>query len=266
MFTQFFVGANHLLQGFHLIHRPGLRAYAYIPLAINTLLFGILIWLGATQFNTLIEALLPSWLEWLHWLLWPLFAVTMAVIVFFIFSLIANLIGAPFNGPLAKAVERHLTDQEIQESSTTLLREVFSAIWMELNKIGYFALRAIPLLLLFLIPGINLVAPLLWFAFSAWMFTLEYMDYPMGNHRINFPEQRQRLQRHRLLGLGFGGATLFATSIPLVNFFVMPSAVAGATALWVTHLKPHHETQAQPSIFQSPSDQQENPITNPYSE
>ncbi|ADJ28337.1 sulfate transporter CysZ [Nitrosococcus watsonii] len=260
MITQVFVGVNHLLRGFKLIHRPGLRAYAYIPLAINTLLFSILIWLGAAQFGALIDALLPPWLEWLHWLLWPLFAVTMAVIVFFIFSLIANLIGAPFNGPLAKAVEYHLTGQEIQESSTTLLREAFSAIWMELNKISYFALRAIPLLLLFLIPGLNFIAPFLWFAFSAWMFALEYMDYPMGNHKISFPQQRQQLQQHRLLGLGFGGATLFATSIPFVNFFVMPSAVAGATALWVTHLKPRHETQAQPSAFQSPSDQQESSI------
>jgi CysZ protein len=245
--TQTFIGASYLLRGFHLIHRPGLRSYAYIPLAINALLFTTLIWLSAAQFGTLIDTLLPKWLDWLGWVLWPLFAVTMAVIVFFIFSMIANLIGAPFNGLLAKAVERQLTGQEINETTNTwkeLLREALPAIWMELNKIGYFALRAVPLLILFLIPGLNIVAPLLWFAFSAWMLTLEYMDYPMGNHGITFPEQRQRLQQHHSLGLGFGGVTMLANSIPLVNFLVMPSAVAGATALWVGHLKSStHEDQ-----------------------
>lgn len=250
MATQALVGASYLLRGLQLIHRPGLRAYAYIPLAINTLLFATLIWLGAAQFGALIEGLLPPWLDWLRWLLWPLFAITVAVVAFFIFSMLTNLIGAPFNGMLAEAVERQLTGQEINQSGTwrTLLREALPAIWMELKKIGYFALRAIPLLILFFIPGLNLVAPFLWFAFTAWVLALEYMDYPMANHGVTFPEQRQRLQQHRLLGFGFGGATLLATTIPLVNFLVMPSAVAGATALWVAHLKPHGPAQAQSSV------------------
>lgn len=245
MVTQSLMGASYLLRGFHLIHRPGLRLYAYIPFTINTLLFTTLIWLGTAQFSTLINTLLPEWLDWLRWLLWPLFALTMMVIAFFIFSMIANLIGAPFNGLLAKAVEQQLTGQPINQSSTWAesFREALSAIGMELIKISYFALRAIPLLILFLIPGLNIIAPFLWFAFSAWMLALEYMDYPMGNHGITFPEQRQRLQRHHLLGLGFGGATLLANSIPLVNFLVMPSAVAGATALWVGQLKPNHQEQ-----------------------
>ncbi|ADE14595.1 protein of unknown function DUF540 [Nitrosococcus halophilus Nc 4] len=259
MATQTLVGASYLLRGLSLIHRPGLRLYAYIPLAINTLLFATLIWLGAAQFGTLIDSLLPQWLDWLRWLLWPLFAITMAVVAFFIFSMITNLVAAPFNGMLAEAVERQLTGQEIHQSGTwkTLLQEALPAIWMELNKIGYFALRAIPLLILFFIPGLNIVAPFLWFAFSAWMLTLEYMDYPMGNHGVTFPEQRQRLQQHRLLGLGFGGATMLANSIPLVNFLVMPSAVAGATVLWVTQLKPNSPEQERSSTTQNVSGQPE---------
>jgi CysZ protein len=73
--------------------------------------------------------------------------------------------------------------------------------------------------------------------FSAWMLTLEYCDYPMGNHNMRFKAQRTLIGRKKLLGLGFGGATLLGTMIPLVNFFVMPAAVAGATALWVSQLK-----------------------------
>lgn len=243
MATQPLIGARYLLRGLHLIHRPGLRRYAYIPLAINILFFATILWLGASQFSDFINALLPEWLDWLRWLLWPLFAVTAAVAIFFIFSAIANLIAAPFNGLLAEAVERHLTGQENHRSSTwrEVLQEGISDFWTELHKLSYFAMRAIPLLILFLIPGLNILAPFLWVILSAWMLSLEYLNYPMGNYGMALLTQRQCLQQHRLLGLGFGGATLLANSIPLLNFLVIPSAVAGATALWVERLKPRQE-------------------------
>ncbi|MDT8372288.1 MAG: sulfate transporter CysZ, partial [Gammaproteobacteria bacterium] len=49
--------------------------------------------------------------------------------------------------------------------------------------------------------------------------------------------QRQILKQKRLLALGFGLATLGATMIPIVNFLVIPAAVAGATALYLERLK-----------------------------
>jgi len=77
----------------------------------------------------------------------------------------------------------------------------------------------------------------LWVLFSSWMLALDYHDYPMGNHQLLFREQRGILRQNRSLALGFGFATLGATMIPIVNFFVIPAAVAGATALFVEHLK-----------------------------
>ncbi|MEZ5582290.1 MAG: hypothetical protein R3F37_05475 [Candidatus Competibacteraceae bacterium] len=43
-----------------------------------------------------------------------------------------------------------------------------------------------PLLVLFVIPGVNVIAPLLWLVFGAWMLALQYADYPMGNHGLRF--------------------------------------------------------------------------------
>ena len=40
-----------------------------------------------------------------------------------------------------------------------------------------------------------------------------------------------------MTGLGFGMAVMTATLIPLVNFMVMPAAVAGAAAIWIERLK-----------------------------
>jgi CysZ protein len=47
---------------------------------------------------------------------------------------------------------------------------------------------------------------------------------------------RATLRRRRALSLGFGAAAAGLTTIPILNFVVMPAAVAGATAMWVAEL------------------------------
>jgi len=242
MLGQPLIGAAGLLRGAKLLNTPGLRRFVIIPVTINVLVFALSIWVLLQQFTPLVEkwtGYLPAWLEWLEWLFWLFFALAAVLVVFYTFSILANLIAAPFNGLLAEAVEKHLTGKPLPGGGSLLgaLREAPSAIFDELRKIGYFLLRAVPLLILFWIPLLNLAAPVLWALFSAWMMAVEYGDYPMGNHNIRFAEQRKRLGQKRMLSLGFGGATLLATMIPLVNFLVMPAAVAGATALWVEQLK-----------------------------
>ncbi len=234
-------GAACLLRGFRLITRPGLRRFVIIPLTINTLLFaGLLYYLG-DAFNGLLTWLLPGWLlDWLLWIVWPLFALAAICLLWFGFALLAALIAAPFNSLLALAVERELRGHEEQAGGDWrgILQEVGRTLWSELRKLSYILIRALPLLLLFLVPGLNLAAPILWFLFGAWMFSLEYADYPMGNHGILFPEQRRKLADQRLLSLGFGASVALALLVPIVNFLVMPAAVAGATLMWVERMDP----------------------------
>ncbi len=207
----------------------------FVPLLINTLLFSLLIWFGAGQFDALITRLLPAALDWLEWLLWPLFAVTVSILVFFTFIHLSNLVGAPFNGLLAEAVESHLKGRSTADGASwgSVLKNLGPIFTAEIKKIVYFLTRGLPLLIFFAIPVINVVAPLLWMLFSAWMLALEYADYPMGNHDILFPEQRARLKKKGLLTFGFGSATLLLVMIPILNFIAMPTAVAGATVMWV---------------------------------
>ena len=117
------------------------------------------------------------------------------------------------------------------------MKDLLPSIASELRKLVYFIVRAIPLGLLFVIPGINLAAPFIWALFSAWMLTIEYLDYPMANHLLHFSEQKRLLRQRKMLSYGFGGSSLLMTMIPVVNFFAMPVSVAGATAMWVEELK-----------------------------
>ncbi len=217
---------------------PGIRRFVVIPLLINIALFTAAAVIGYQQFSQLMGWLLgylPSWLAWLQYLLWPVFAFTAILILFFTFSTLANLVGAPFNGLLAEAVENHLAGNPVPSASSwkKMLAGAIPAILSELRKMSYYLIRVIPLLILFLIPGINIIAPFLWALFTAWMYALEYLDYPMDNHDILFREMKQRLRKQRILSLGFGGSVLLATMIPFLNFLIMPAAVCGASTMWV---------------------------------
>ncbi|MBE0439376.1 MAG: sulfate transporter CysZ [Gammaproteobacteria bacterium] len=241
--TQLFAGARYLLRGFGLIHQQGIRKFAYIPIAINTVLFSFAIWLGISKFDHWMNSMMPTWMpEWLlavlMWIIWPLFTALISLVVFFTFSIVANLLAAPFNGVLAEAVEVKLAGQAPTEIPwQKIIKETPLMLWNELRKLLYVLMWLIPLFILSWIPVVNFVAPVLWVAFSSWMLALDYHDYPMANHQILFAQQRQILKQKRLLTLGFGLATLGATMIPFVNFLVIPAAVAGATALYLERLK-----------------------------
>jgi CysZ protein len=229
-------GPAYLLQGFSLLRQPGLRRFVLMPLLVNLLIFGGLIWWAYSwvdNTSVYLIAKLPDWLQWLSYILVPVFVLTSLVVIFYGFSIVANLIAAPFNGLLAEAVECHLSGEKLQGAWRQVVRDILPSIGSELRKLVYFALRAVPLLLLLLVPGINIVASVLWVLFSAWMMTVQYIDYPMANHSLFFRDQRARLRKRPLLAWSFGGLVMLCTMIPVINFFVMPAAVAGATAIWV---------------------------------
>jgi CysZ protein len=234
-------GVHYLLQGMRLLREPGLRRYVAVPLLVSTLCFAGAIYGLAFWLDILLDGLLgklPEWLDWLRYLLWPVFALAALLVVFYGFTILTNLVAAPFNGMLAEAVEQHLSGQPIATGGwRELLADTVPSLLSELRKLLYFALRAVPLGVLFLIPGINIAAPVLWALFSAWMLAIEYSDFPMANHRLLFTAQRRLLRSRRGLAYGFGGATLLLTLVPVLNFIAMPAAVAGATAMWVGEFK-----------------------------
>ena len=114
----------------------------------------------------------------------------------------------------------------------------------EISKLTYYLPRLLVLVVLsafsLIIPVLNVIVALLWLVFGAWMMVIQYIDYPMDNNGLSFRAMRRSLNQQRLLHLGFGGGVSILLMIPLLNFFAMPIAVAGATALYVAE----HETLA----------------------
>lgn len=249
-----FSGIKYFLQGIPIIFSAEVKKYVVMPLLINIILFAGAIYLLITQFDTLINWLtpdMPDWLpdfvtgvfEWFVGLLWMLFAAVVLIIIFFGFTIIANIIGAPFNTYLAAAVEYKLTGVQPIDPRTSLIKIVIESIGGEIKKLIYFLIWVIPLLIISFIPVINVISPVLWVLFSAWMLALQYTDYPLGNRGYNFSKIRYTLSEHKMLSLGFGGSATLATMIPLLNFLVMPVSVAGATIMAVKSLYDEDSSQ-----------------------
>ena len=233
-------GTQAMARALSLLNKPGVRIYVIVPLLINLVLFGALVWYGYSQFNLLVEWLMsfvPSFLEFIEWLIWIFFGVLAAITVFFSFTPIANIIAAPFNALMSEKIEIELTGKAVS-SNISFARMAIDAVRSQLRKLVYIMFWALGLFLVSLIPVVNLVAPVLWIVFGSWLLSLEYFDYPMGNHDLVFAEQKKRLGERRGIALGFGGAVMIMTSIPIINFFAMPVAVAGATLLWVEQFQP----------------------------
>lgn len=238
MLAGLFKGAGYVFTGLSLITQKGIRPFVLVPLLINTVLFAGGIWLAKSQLQYWMGHLLPSWLSWLEWLLWPVFAVLIFFVVFYVFTLFANLLAAPFNSVLAERVEARLNGLPVPEfqgygSLPGLIARTFRS---ELSKLWYMGKWFVLLLILTVIPGLNVTAPVAWAVFGAWMLAIEYVDYPMGNHEHFFNHELAALKRYRGHALGFGGLLSLMTAVPVLNFLVMPTGVAGATAFWVDRI------------------------------
>jgi len=217
-----------LLKGFQWLMRKELRKYFLLPLLINILLYSGLFALGYFYLTDLINSLIPDWLSWLEWLLWPLFFISFLVTGFFTFTLVANLIASPFYSHLAARTEELLSGDKVDIEELPMLKVLLA----EMKRIGYLLSRMLPLLLLFVIPVVNLIAPLLWALFGAWGCALEYMAYPLENKGLLFSEQRQLLQQSRLSVLIFGGIVVLGITVPVVNLLMAPAAVIAATVFF----------------------------------
>jgi CysZ protein len=157
--------------------------------------------------------------------------------------LVANLISSPFNGYFSAALEELLTGEKPNHIERSVKDEVKHALKTEIQKLAYNLKFLIPLLLavsfLFITYIGQPLIPFIWFAFGAWMFSLEYIDFPMGNYGYGVIKQREEVKKNRAIALGFGSGVTLMTMIPIVNFFAVPVSVAAATKLYVDRFKTH---------------------------
>lgn len=236
-------GAGYLVRGAKMLKHPALRLFVFIPLLVNIVIFGSLIWYGLSYLDALMDdwlGAIPDWLSFIQWILWPLIGLTVSLMTGYLFTAVALLIASPFNALLAEKAEELVTGKPVDalEGLGAALAAMPRGILRELSKLLYYLPMALFVFLVSFV--VSPLAPFLWFLLGAWMMSIQFVDYPMDNHQLSFADVKEAVRSRRLSSMGFGGLVALCTGIPIINFFVVPAAVVGATLLWCEELGPDH--------------------------
>lgn len=245
-------GLAYFIEGFKLLNKPGIRLFVLIPLIINIALFTTASYFSFQYFNDGLDLLLakvPDWLSFIRWILMPIFVLTVGTFIFFIFNMIANFIASPFNAILAERVEIYLCGEDDQvnleeNGFSSVINAIPQSLKREIQKLKYYFPRFILLTILSLIPGVNILV----FIFAAWMMAIQYLDYAMDNHQVVFKDMLAFLRTKRLTSLGFGAIVMLCLMVPVLNFVVIPAAVAGSSIFWVREFKESNKNASSLSV------------------
>lgn len=227
-------GIRSFLDGARAARAPGMGRYTWLPALVSLVVIvaGITWAFGYIgDLSRWLTDALPGWLEFLTVILAPLLYLLGILMGAWLFGFLAVLIASPFLGDLSIAVERAEFGNG-PEQPPGLWQGALSAVGRELRKLGYYLPRLLGVFVISLIPVVNALAPLLWFAFGAWILAIQFCDYPAENRGRPFRDTVALLKRRRGAALGYGACATVALAIPLVNFLLIPVAVAGGTILW----------------------------------
>ena len=224
---------KYLTQGFNHLLTPGLKRFLIIPIGFNFISFiGIffLIYHYLLPYTYHYIEKLPSWLSFLSGVFFVLFVAGFILLFFSMFTVMFNIIAAPFNGLLAEKTQKLLYGKAIPSISFPTM--AIRTLKRQGQFLGYFLPRLAGISLLYFVPFIHPFYPFIWFLFTAWILSMQFQDLAFDNNLISFHEMKQRVKKNTSLSLGFGSLINLISFIPLINILIMPAAVIGSTILY----------------------------------
>ena len=203
-------------------------------MAVSFVVIALLLVLGHSALEDVrawLVAWLPDWLDWLAHGLAPLFYLLALLVGGWLFGFLAALLASPFLGVLSARAEREAfgTGPDHDESMGVAIRRTLAR---EARKLAYHLPRMALVFILTLVPFVNVAAPLVWFAFGAWMLAVQFVDYAAENRGLEFGATVALLRANRWAAFGLGAPAALLLAIPFAAIAVIPAAVCGGALLW----------------------------------
>jgi CysZ protein len=224
---------RYFILGFSQLLTPGLKRFIVMPIAFNVVLFMGLFYFSyyyLIPYAYHYVDKLPAWLSFLSGVLLVVFIIAFILLFLAMFTVMFNVIASPFNGLLAEKVQVILYKKPIPSITFTVM--AIRVLKRQGKFLKYFLPRFLGMCILFFIPFIQPVFPIIWFLFTAWMISMQFQDLPLDNNLINFDEMQRMIKANKMRSLGFGSAINVAGFIPFINILSMPAAVIGSTMLY----------------------------------
>lgn len=220
-------------------HHPRLLQYIVIPFLINLVVFSAAVYLGLDLFGSTVVKYIPQGEAWywsvLYWFLWMIAVLLTAVLVFFSFTVVGNLLASPFNDLLSERTEEVLSGKVSNEKFALgrFLSDAWQTLLMEARKMWVFVAVMVLILPLNLLPGIgNSIYTVLAIGLTLFFLCFEYLGFVMVRKRQFFRAQKSYIFSRKFLMLGFSCGVMVILAIPFFQLLCIPLAVVGATRLW----------------------------------
>lgn len=226
----FFSAALYPARGLaFLLRRPSLWGWAGAAFAVNVVLFTAAAVAFVAWLPDLARVLTPEgWPAWTAWIAGALVAAAGLFAVVFLFTIVGNLVAAPFLDALAERALRELG--ETLPAGPPLGRFLLKAVGGQLLKLVIVVVVQAPLLLLLLTPAAPL-APILSGAAGAFFLAVEYLEYPLGARGLGARARLRFVAARPGTSMGFGAACLLIHLVPLLGYAALPANVCGAVLL-----------------------------------
>jgi CysZ protein len=212
---------------------PKLWSVAAVPAAINISLFllfaGLLLWNHASFLPDAPtgEGFVASLLSAGWWVLRVVLIPLLLFLAYFAAMLLGQVFASPFNDLLSEKVETVLHGQPVASPTglkamvTGGIKGGFQAFVLAIGKL----VVALPL------GFVPVVGPLLTATIAAYFFSVDNTDYAFERRRYGLRLKLKTLLSDKPFTLGFGAGVWAIFAIPLLNFFCLPIAVTGGTAV-----------------------------------
>jgi uncharacterized protein involved in cysteine biosynthesis len=196
--------------------------------AIIPFLLGIILYIafGAWMFSMLklfSEDILKISLvnKWSSGITFTTISIIVGVAIYFLFNwlflLCVFFLSYPFHRLIAQNTQKELmvtTSNQNQFSLKELSNEIFKVLLNLFITLIVFACAAFPPTAFLALLG------------SALLVTIQFIDYPWSQNKLNFKDCLQDLKKNILNYLAMGGIGLFLMAIPLINVMFMPVLVS----------------------------------------
>lgn len=233
--TSFLAGAADFLAGFGLVLRvPAIRRWAVIPMFVNALVFGtllfLLLWFSGDITTWIAGHAKSAGGRVLHVVFQVLLILIGFGVVVILALLLANAIAAPFYTKLAEATLHHLTGRVITQPGSWW-RIAILTIGQQLLKIAIFIGFQAILLGIAMVP---IAGPIVALGVTFLLLAVDFADFALEAYDHGVVSRYQFAMHNAGRAAGFGSGVFLTTLVPGLNILTAPAAVAGAARMVAT--------------------------------
>jgi len=224
---------------------PGLKRFFVVPFFINMLIIVGVCYVSAAHLFPWVQGLLPQGDAWywtaLRYVVAPLFFVLLGLAIMLFYSILGNIIMAPFNDPLSAKVERLLGGDSFDEPITVrgIVADMLRIAKSVAAMLALYLVYIIAIMFLNIIPLIGSpLYSLLSILGMGFFLGFQFFDFPLDRRKLGFRQKLGVVWGHKAMTIGLGLGFFALSLVPVFGFLGLNLGTVAATALFVEHIRP----------------------------